>query len=194
MAIDCTPSRPWMNERARTVLRLGRRAGMALCALAFAVTLGAVAAATLPTLFGYHAYIIYGGSMEPALPLGSVAVARPVTPDQVQTGDIIAFEGSHESSPVLHRVIETRVEDGERLFVTKGDANAYADARPVRLERTGDRVVYHVPLVGFLIHFGRTTGGLLLFFAAPLAALLAHTLWRIAQWHARTTRAPAQEG
>lgn len=182
MQADRRSSRLRMNARTGAALRFVRRAAMIVCGLAFAVTLGAVAAATLPTLFGYHAYIVYGGSMEPALPLGSVAVARPVTADRVRTGDIIAFEGSHTSSPVLHRVVEIRDDHGERLFVTKGDANAFADARPVRLDGTGDRVVYHVPLVGFLIHFGRTTGGLLLFFGAPLAALLAYTLRRIARW------------
>lgn len=166
----------------RCVLRVCRRCGIALASLTFAVTLGAVAAATLPTAFGYHAYIVYGGSMEPALPLGSVAVARPVNADQVKVGDIIAFEGSPSSSPVLHRVVDVRVQEGERLFMTKGDANAHADAHPLRLEGDGDRVVYHVPLVGFLIHFARTTGGLLVFFAAPLAALLAMTLWSLARW------------
>jgi signal peptidase len=180
------PRRLWHCPRARAAARLARRCAAGLAVLAFAVTLGAVAAATLPTLFGYHAYIVYGGSMEPALPLGSVAVARPVTPDEVGVGDIIAFEGSRESSPVLHRVVDVRVENGERLFVTRGDANPVSDPRPVRLEREGDRVVYHVPLVGFLIHFGRTTGGLLLFFGAPLTALLAHTLWRLAQWRRRS--------
>lgn len=182
--------RLWHGSRAHAAARLARRCAAGLAALVLAVTLGTVAAATLPTLFGYHAYIIYGGSMEPALPLGSVAVARPVTPEEVGVGDIIAFEGSRESSPVLHRVVEVRVENGERVFVTRGDANHVPDPRPVRLEREGDRVVYHVPLVGFLIHFGRTTGGLLLFFGAPLTALLAHTLWRLAQWR-RQSLTPA---
>lgn len=174
------PSR--RSATLRRALRLCRRGALAAASLAFAVTLGAVAAATLPTALGYHAYIVYGGSMEPALPLGSVAVARPVTPDQVKVGDIIAFERSPLSSPVLHRVVDIRLEEGERLFVTKGDSNAHADPRPVRLEGDGDRVVYHVPLVGFLIHFARTTGGLLVFFAAPLAALLALTLRSLARW------------
>lgn len=174
------PSRP--SATLARVLRLCRRCVLAVASLTFAVTLGAVAAATLPTALGYHAYIVYGGSMEPALPLGSVAVARPVTPDQVKVGDVIAFQGSISSSPVLHRVVDVHVEGGEPLFVTKGDSNAHADPRPIRLQGRGDRVVYHVPLVGFLIHFARTTGGLLVFFAAPLAALLALTLRSLARW------------
>lgn len=174
------PSR--RSATLRRALRLCRRGALAVASLTFAVTLGAVAAATLPTALGYHAYIVYGGSMEPALPLGSVAVARPITPDQIKVGDIIAFEGSPSSSPVLHRVVDVRIEAGEPLFVTKGDSNAHADPRPVRLQGHGDRVVYHVPLVGFLIHFARTTGGLLVFFAAPLAALLALILRSLARW------------
>jgi signal peptidase len=189
MDIAQTLLRRLQRPRARAALTLGRRAATVLAGVVFAVTLGAVAAAALPTLFGYHAYIVYGGSMEPELPLGSVAVARPVTPEEVQRGDIVAFEGSHMSSPVLHRVIDIRIQNGERLLITRGDANAVADAHPVHPAQIGDVVVYHVPLVGFLIHFGRTTGGLLLFFGAPVAALLAHILWRIARWRSHAAQA-----
>jgi len=138
-----------------------------------------LAAAILPTLFGYHAYIVYGGSMTPSLKLGSVAVAKPVSPEELEVGDVIARHWSADSSPVLHRIVDITIDDGQRLFVTQGDQNGQPDSVPAFLEGKGDKIIYTVPYVGFLLHFARTTAGLVSLIAVPAALLLGQTLWKI---------------
>jgi signal peptidase len=144
---------------------------------------GLVAAATLPVLFGYHSFIIYGGSMAPALRAGDVALTKPVAAEDVRVGDIIATRSNSQASPVLHRVTAIEEEDGQRQFIIKGDRNDSADPEPVFLLGSGDRVVHRVPLAGYLIHFVRTLPGRLLFLILPSLLLGGMILWEI--WRPR---------
>jgi signal peptidase len=137
------------------------------------------AAALLPTLFGYHAYIVYGGSMAPSLKLGSVAIGKPVKAQELEIGDVIVRHWSADSSPVLHRIVGITNEGGQYLFITQGDMNDYPDVTPVSFEDKGDKIVYSVPYIGFLFHFARTRAGLLSLVAAPTGLLLIQAVWYI---------------
>lgn len=46
---------------------------------------------TVPKLMGYEIYDIVSGSMEPEIPVGSVAYVKETVPEEVQEGDVIAF-------------------------------------------------------------------------------------------------------
>jgi signal peptidase len=141
---------------------------------------GLVAAATLPVLFGYHTFIVYGGSMAPALRPGDIALTKPVASEGVRVGDIIAIRPNPQASPVLHRVVlAIEPEGGQRQVITKGDSNDSPDPGPVFLQGSGDRVVQRVPFAGYLIHFTRTWPGRLLFLVLPTLLLGAIILWEI---------------
>ena len=142
-----------------------------------------VLAASVPRLLGFGTFVVYGGSMSPALRPGDVALTRPVAPDDVRVGDIIAIRSSAESTPVLHRVTAIEEVDGQRQFIIKGDSNESADPEPVLLLGSGDRVVQHVPLAGYLTHFVGTPTGRLLFLVLPAIVLGGIVLWEI--WRPR---------
>ena len=166
--------------RSATFRRGGRLLPYAVLGALIGVVL-LVAAATLPTLFGYHGYIVYGGSMAPGMRAGSVAVSKPTSPQELTVGDVIAHRLSPDSTPVLHRIVDITVVDSQLLFVTQGDANRTPDPEPVAFEGTGDRVVYSVPFVGYLLHYAGNGLGRLLLIGVPLALLAAITLrdaWR----------------
>jgi len=175
----------WFHLRGLPWRRLLRRlplyAGLVVAAGALALVL----AASAPRLFGYHTFIVYGGSMAPALRAGDVALTRPVAAEDVQVGDIIATRPNSQASPVLHRVTAIEEEGGQRQFIVKGDRNRGADPKPVLLLGSGDRVVHRVPLAGYLIHFVRTLPGRLLFLVLPTLLLGATILWEI--WRPRRT-------
>lgn len=130
-----------------------------------------VAAATLPVFFGYHTYVIYGGSMAPSIKAGSVAVSRPSNPQELGIGDVIARRSSPDSPPVLHRIVDITTVDGQRSFVTQGDGNATPDPDPVTFDGAGDKVVYSVPFAGYILHYGGSGLGRLLLIATPLATM-----------------------
>ena len=105
----------------------------------------------LPGIFSSRLAIVYSGSMEPAMPMGSLVVSSQVEPTSIKVGDIIAFNPPRNPGvTVSHRVIE--VIDSELLsFQTKGDANNAPDPYTVPAESVVSRVTWHMPNVGFYL-------------------------------------------
>jgi signal peptidase I len=53
---------------------------------------------------------------------GDILFIRGANPEKLKIGDIIIFEGN-QRSPIIHRIIRIREENGERIFETMGDNN-----------------------------------------------------------------------
>lgn len=105
---------------------------------------------TVPRLFGYQLYAIVSGSMEPAIPIGSVVYARQTSPQEIAMGEVIVFYGGHDSTTVItHRAVENHQEEQELL--TKGDANAQNDVLPIAYGNVIGRVELSIPLLGYLL-------------------------------------------
>ena len=101
----------------------------------------------LPGMTGFHMYNVLSGSMEPAIPVGSLLYVRSGDPEQVEDEDIIAFYGSLEDSGIItHHVVKNNVVSG--TFTTKGDANDKEDPTPVSYDNYIGRVTLSVPYVG----------------------------------------------
>ncbi len=96
--------------------------------------------------FGVHALFFRSGSMEPTIGTGAMALSVRVPVAEIRVGDIVSVTTSASGSRVTHRVVSRR---GDEL-VLKGDANAVPDAAPYRAA-TADRVVAHVPLLGYAV-------------------------------------------
>ena len=159
------------------------------------LTLMAVGAAGLlfvPRLLGWQVDTVLSGSMAPKYPVESVLFVKPVNPSAISVGDVITFRtgatvasgssGSSGSSgaavgggatPVSHRVVSIDRRNGERSFVTKGDANRTADPDPVPASAVEGRVVFGVPALGRLVRAVRTPVGFALLLLLPGLALVA---------------------
>ena len=79
--------------------------------------------------FGIRPVRVLSGSMKPEIVEGDMVYIQSCREEDVQTGDVIAFENGN-GQMVLHRVIR-REEEG---FITKGDANDREDFQPVSAE------------------------------------------------------------
>lgn len=87
------------------------------------------------------------GSMEPVLHTGDLAVID-TTRKTPEPGDIIQY--SHDGISVVHRVAEVlQDEDGVR-YITKGDSNPSADAKPVAPENIEGTLCGRIPWAGWL--------------------------------------------
>ena len=129
--------------------------------------------------FGWHLDVVYGGSMEPAIKLGSLAVIQPVDPQDVGVGDVITYRSSTESGTVTtHRVVEV-VNDGSLSFRTKGDANEDPDVNAVPAENVVGSVWMSVPYVGYAMDFIRTPLGFGLLIGIPAALIVGIELKNI---------------
>lgn len=151
------------------------------------VVASAMLAITLPAFAGYHNLTVMGGSMGGALPTGSVAVTRTIDFRDVHVGDVIAFQRTGASIPVVHRVVEIREVDGVRAAITRGDANAQDDPETLALEGRGDRVVYHVPWAGYALVFVRSPGGIVALTVLAVAAWLVRDRERTRRTEAHAT-------
>ncbi len=150
----------------------GRLAGLSVT-LGTLVLLGALlVTAAAPRILGYQSYVIYGSSMEPAIKLGSLILAKPVKVDDLQVGDVIVFRSGNETT-VTHRITGIREEDGHRFFMTKGDASNGADPLDTHLEGAVNRLAYHAPYLGYFVDFAKSTLGIILLVALPALGLLA---------------------
>ena len=126
----------------------------------------------LPRLLGYNAYSVVSGSMEPALPVGSVVYVESAGVSQIRAGDIIAFDD--EGTVVTHRVIESRPQEG--AFITKGDANPSFDIKPTPYWKLIGRVKLCVPLLGRVLSLYAVPEGKLALGTFALSGLLLRVL------------------
>jgi signal peptidase len=145
----------------------------------FAAIILALVGVIIAPHFGWRCDIVYGGSMEPAMDVGSLAVIRPVDPQDVEAGDIITYKWRGESRLMTHRVVEVANNDGAVTFTTKGDANEEPDTWAVPPEDVVGRVWFSVPYAGHAIHNMRTPLGLWLLIGIPATIIILMELRNI---------------
>ena len=126
---------------------------------------------TVPRFFGVHIYSVVSGSMEPAIPTGSLIYIAEALPEEIQEEEIIAFYGVKDSASIItHRVMENRVVMGE--FITKGDANKTEDMNAVPYSNFIGKVVYTIPVFGRVAQALTSTMGKIIAGGVIAAALV----------------------
>jgi signal peptidase len=175
---------------ARAQARPRRRVVTALQAVVSAVAVSLALCAVLllqgPRMVGWTGMVVLSGSMEPALPVGSLAMVAPVDPQDVKVGDIISYQHPTDRAKLVsHRV--TAIEGPPLRFRTKGDANEAPDAISVPATRVRGKVRYVVPHLGDVSQFMRSGRGFLALLVVPGAALIALELHHIGRqvWRSR---------
>ena len=126
-------------------------------------------------MMGYEMYNVISGSMEPAIPTGSLVFVKGVEASSVEAEEVIAFYGGHDSNAIItHRVVENRVVMGE--FITKGDANEDVDMNPVTYQELIGRVELTIPMLGVLAQFLTSVTGKIVAAGAIVVAIILHVL------------------
>ncbi len=109
-------------------------------------------------VFNYDIMTVISGSMEPTLRAGSVVVTSPV--ENYKVGDIITFRtGGDRTPPTTHRIKDVKVEGGEMLYITKGDANPTEDMTETKEEDIMGKALFSIPYLGYLVDFVKTPLG-----------------------------------
>lgn len=130
---------------------------------------------TATRLFGYDAYSVVSGSMEPAIPTGSLVYVQEAAPEDMEKDDVIAFYGAKDSNAIItHRVVENKVVMCE--FITKGDANKTEDMNPVPYSNFIGKVVYSIPVLGSIAEALTSTMGKIIAGGVIAAALILEVI------------------
>jgi signal peptidase len=127
----------------------------------------AVAHFLIPATGVGGSYTVLSDSMEPTMSAGDLIFVREVPASDVERGDVITFRYDPRESTTTHRVIEVTREDGQRAFVTKGDANDGPDANVVTPEMIVGDLILVVPLYGHVITFASSRLGTILLVVVP---------------------------
>ena len=152
-------------------------AGIAVNAFLVLVLLAQAFFLLAPRLTDLKFLTVIGGSMSPAIPLGAVIAVRPVDAAEIQVGDIIAYNSSDPARStlrVVHRVVDIETDaNGSLNFITRGDASGSEDVDVTSEANVIGRSWFHIPLLGYLWSYVRTTWLFILLVAIPGIAIIA---------------------
>ncbi len=99
-------------------------------------------------LFPVQPTTVISGSMRPTLDVGDVVVIAKVSADTIKPGDIIQFREAAGVTTV-HRVVDIQESEGQRVFITQGDANSEPDANPVLSANVVGKAIFDIPKIGW---------------------------------------------
>ncbi|MGH4119484.1 signal peptidase I [Clostridium sp.] len=84
-------------------------------------------------------------SMQPEINPGDVIIAKKIDTQYVKLGDVVKYWNGNYY--IVHRIVDIYVRDGQKYYITKGDANEFADA-PVLPEQVKGVVIYTIHKIG----------------------------------------------
>lgn len=111
---------------------------------------------------GVQPYTVLSGSMEPTYHTGSLIYVKSVDPWELKAGDVITFM-LDEDTLATHRIVEVVPDPTDSTtirFMTKGDANEYADSMPVHYKNVVGTPIFTIPYLGYVANYVQNPPGL----------------------------------
>ncbi|OUN17394.1 signal peptidase I [Gemmiger sp. An87] len=122
------------------------------------VLLAASVVIFVPMLLGYKEMVVLSGSMEPAIPVGSLIYVKPVEAAELAVGDVCTYRLPDGETFVTHRVVS--IDADAQTMVTQGDANEDPDL-DIQFSQVYGRASFHLPYLGFVTQNIRTSVGIM---------------------------------
>jgi signal peptidase I len=123
---------------------------------------------------------VMSGSMEPALRVGSVVLSQKIDTTTLKPGDIITFNSVKEQGgTITHRILRINQAQGVTVFTVKGDANKTADIDPVKAADIQGKVLFSIPLLGYVSVWMKTPIGFIVLVILPAAIIIISEIWNI---------------
>lgn len=109
-------------------------------------------------LFGFKAYAVDSGSMEPSIQTGSLILVRKMPPENIRPDDIVTFDTKNKNDKSFtHRIVS--IDNKNRQFITRGDANNSNDTEPASFDNAVGRVEVNIPYLGYYSIIFKSTPG-----------------------------------
>lgn len=99
-----------------------------------------------------YIFQVVSESMLPDYKVGDIIVTKKDTPDNLNIGDDVTYEGEKGDFAkriITHRIVDRRVEDNTYYYTTKGTSNPIEDPE-ITYDRIIGKVVYHTILFSFV--------------------------------------------
>ena len=162
--------------------KIARTLNSVVLVLAALVLAAAVLVVAGPRLVGWTGLIVMSGSMEPAMPVGGLALVEPASISDLHVGDIGTFRHPQRSDALVsHRVISVEEQGGVLSIKTKGDANEKPDGWIIPGNRVVGKVRLTVPYLGYAADKLRHRENFYLLMGIPAALLIINEVSNIAR-------------
>lgn len=136
---------------------------------------------TRSPLFG--AYVIISPSMVPNINVYDAVVTMRVPENKIKLYDIITFlskEIDTQGTPITHRVVGIlETSDGERAYRTKGDNNASEDRALIRQSEVLGKVLFRIPMIGYVKTFLSSRLGWLIAIVFPCLGIVGYDVLKL---------------
>ncbi|HEY4752843.1 MAG TPA: signal peptidase I, partial [Candidatus Limnocylindrales bacterium] len=145
---------------------------LVLVALIVIVLAAVTVTRVIPAITGAPTFVVAGGSMEPAVPLGSVVVTSPVAASDLRPGDVVSLRVGSQQAVFTHRITRIVPRDGAIWIETKGDANPTIDPSILPATSVVGRVDAAIPYLGYVVQLLVTAQGVVFLLSLGLVTLL----------------------
>jgi signal peptidase len=118
--------------------------------------------------------VVTSDSMEPTLSRGDLLIIQAKSPDQIALNDIVVYQDEvwHSDGPIVHRVVEIEMVEGDYYYFTKGDNNPTRDPYNRTYSEIVGVVVATIPWLGNISLFLRTPIGIVMMVGLFIAILV----------------------
>jgi signal peptidase len=142
--------------------------------IAISVLLPVATFLTASWLLGWRLQSVQSRSMEPTYAVGSLLVAQPVGPGEIETGMAVVFtDPAGADRLVAHRVVSVIHREDGLFFKTRGDANRFDDPFLVPTRLVEGSVRWSVPYLGRILGWLAWPKGLVVLVGIPGLVLVA---------------------
>jgi signal peptidase len=107
-------------------------------------------------VLAHHLNVVASNSMESELYTGDVVLIC-YNPSSIEIGDIVVYNATWFSEPIIHRVISIQQsKNGETVYIIKGDNNTFPDPYPVHYKQIISKVIkinnrpIVIPKIGYI--------------------------------------------
>lgn len=141
----------------------------------------------------YNAYVVLSGSMEPKIKVNDVVVTKKEDLSKLKKEDVITFASSDSrfyGVIVTHRIKEIYYDSNlqKYSFKTKGDNNNTEDLALAEGNRVIGKVIFKIPLIGYIQTFLATKGGWIIVVLIPCLAIISYDILKLLKLLNRKTR------
>jgi len=112
----------------------------------------------VPNAFGTKTMVVQSGSLEPAMPAGSLVFVVPAAKKDIQVGDVISYSINERITVLTYRVIAV---DEQGRFGVKDEMNPAVNVHPVPYDNVLGVVRFSVPFAGYVMDYIKTQHGLI---------------------------------
>lgn len=95
----------------------------------------------------YHLIGVGSNSMYPYILKGDAVIIKKISADKINEGDIIAFK--KDGLVIIHRVVDIKITNDKKTFLTKGDANNTNDEEYIGIDRIEGIIINKIPYIAY---------------------------------------------